>query len=206
MEVAEYAIGNKIADQPAFIWWVKHVIKKRDRIISKIKSRYLKRTHKFGIEVPTSVKRAYAIDRENGNNFWKDAILKEMKNNKIAFNILKEDEKVPIGHKQIRCHLIFDVKMDFTRKARYVAGGHMTDPPASITYSSAVSRESVRIALLIAALNDLDVLSADVGNAYLNAKCREKVWFRAGPEFGDRDGSSVVIVRALYGVCSAGAA
>ena len=69
VEVAEYAIGNKIADQPAFIWWVKHVIKKRDRIISKIKSRYLKRTHKFGIEVPTSVKRAYVIDRENDSNF-----------------------------------------------------------------------------------------------------------------------------------------
>ena len=98
-----------------------------------------------------------------------------MKNNKIAFNILKEDEKVPIGHKQIRCHLIFDVKMDFTRKARYVAGGHMTDPPAAITYSLAVSRESVRIAQLKAALNDLDILSVDVRNVYLNAKCRETV-------------------------------
>ena len=61
--------------------------------------------------------------------------------------------------------MIFDVKMDFTRKARLVAGGHMADTPASLTYSSVVSRDSVRLGLLLAALNDLDVLSCDIGNA-----------------------------------------
>jgi hypothetical protein len=66
--------------------------------------------------------------------------------------------------------MIFDVKMDFTRKARFVAGGHMTDPPTSMTYSSVVSRDSVRIAFLIAAMNDLEVLGADGGNANLNAQ------------------------------------
>ena len=45
------------------------------------------------------------------------------------------------GHKEIRYHIVFDVKMDFTRKARFVAGGHMTDAPSSLTYSSVVSRE-----------------------------------------------------------------
>ena len=65
--------------------------------------------------------------------------------------------------------MIFDIKMDFTRKARLVAGGHMTDTPASLTYSSVVSRESVRIALLLAALNGLDVKTCDIGNVYLNA-------------------------------------
>jgi hypothetical protein len=42
--------------------------------------------------------------------------------------------------------MIFYVKMDLTRRARFVAGGHMTEAPASITYSSVVSRDSVRIA------------------------------------------------------------
>eukprot|EP00957_Ditylum_brightwellii_P194945 14852350-Ditylum_brightwellii.AAC.1 len=64
--------------------------------------------------------------------------------------------------------------MDFTRKARFVTGGHMTEPPSSLTYSSVVSREMVRIALTIAALNDLGIMAADIGNAYLNAPCREK--------------------------------
>ena len=77
--------------------------------------------------------------------------------------------------------MIFDVKVDFTRKARFVAGGHMTNPPTSLTYSSVVSRDSVRIAFLLAALNDIDILAADVGNAYLNAPTKEKVYTTAGP-------------------------
>ena len=81
-----------------------------------------------------------------------------------------------VGHQEIRCHMIFDIKMDgrFTRKARYVAGGHTTDPPSSITCSSVVSRDSIIIVFTLAALNDADIRAADVGNAYLNAKCREK--------------------------------
>ena len=130
-----------------------------------------------------------------------------MNNNKVAFKILENGEKVPIGHTQIRCHMIFDVKFDFTRKACFVAGGHLTEPPTSITYLTVVSRESVRIAFLMAALNDLDVLAVDIGNVYLNAPCREKVYFTAGPEFGtEHIGKNVIIVRALYGLKSSGAA
>ena len=62
--------------------------------------------------------------------------------------------KVLPGYQEIKCHLIFDIKMDFTRKARFVAGGHMTDPPASMTYFSVVSRETVWIALLLATFSD----------------------------------------------------
>ena len=80
-----------------------------------------------------------------------------------------------IGYQEIKCHLIFDVKMDFTRKARLVAGGHTTEAPGLITYSSVVTRDSIRLAFLIAGLNDLKVLAADVTNAYLNAPCREKM-------------------------------
>ena len=60
----------------------------------------------------------------------------------------------------------------------------MTTTPASLTYSSVVSRDSVRIASLIAALNDLKVMVCDIQNAYLTENFREKVWYRAGPEFG----------------------
>jgi hypothetical protein len=129
-----------------------------------------------------------------------------MKNVQPAFNFLDEGDCAPNGYQKIKLHMIFDVKMDFTRKARLVAGGHMTDTPASLTYSSVVSRDSVRLGLLLAALNDLDVLSCDIGNAYLNAPCREKVWCIAGAEFGSRKGDKIIIVRALYGLKSSGAA
>ena len=101
--------------------------------------------------------------------------------------------------------MIFDIKPDFKRKARFVAGGHMTDPPSSITYASVVSRESVRIAFMLAALNGLDVMAADIGNAYLNAPAREKICVACGPEFGSNQGRPVLIVRALYGLRSSGA-
>ena len=94
--------------------------------------------------------------------------------------------------------------MDFSRKARFVAGGHTTEAPASVTYSSVVSRDSIRIGFLIAALNDLDIMSCDLENAYLNAPCREKIWFEGGAECGEDQGKVLVVVRALYGLKSAG--
>jgi hypothetical protein len=109
------------------------------------------------------------------------------------------------GFQEIKCHIVFDVKMDFTRKARFVAGGHMTQPASSVTYSSVVSRDSVRLAFLAAALNGLNVLSCDIGNAYLNAPCREKIWFQAGRECGADRGKVMVITRALYGLRTSGA-
>ena len=42
------------------------------------------------------------------------------------------------------------------------------------TYTSVVIQESLRIALLITVLNDLDILTSDIGNAYLNAYTTEK--------------------------------
>jgi len=61
--------------------------------------------------------------------------------------------------------------------------------------------------LTIAALNDLKVLLSDIQNAYLTAPCREKVYTKAGPEFGPADcGKTMLIVRALYGLKSRGAA
>ena len=73
--------------------------------------------------------------------------------------------------------MIFDIKMNgnFTRKARLVADGHTIAMPSSITYSSVVSRESVRIAFIIAYLNGLDIFLCDIGNAYLNEKFKEKL-------------------------------
>ena len=211
VQTAEYAKAAGIDHEPAFNWWVNHVLQKRERIISLVRkreTRYIKRTHKYGIEVPKTVKQAYELDRQNGNDLWTKAIAKEMKNVRVAFRILPLGQTAPIGHKRIPCHMVFDIKMiDFGRKARLVAGGHVTDAPAAMTYASVVSRETVRIALTIAALNSLSVKTGDVMNAYITAPITEKVWTVLGPEFGnDECGLHAIIVRALYGLKSAGAA
>ena len=64
---------------------------------------------------------------------------------------------------------------DFRRKSRLVAGGNMTETPKCMTYSSVVGRETVRIVLTIAALNDLQVKAGDVMNEYVTANCSEKI-------------------------------
>ena len=133
MQTAEYAATNDIDTEPAFNYWVTHTLKKRDSIISLVKKRqtgYLKKTHKFGIEMPKTVKEAAELDAKNGDTNWMDAISKEMTNVRVSFDVMKDRDSAPIGHKQINCHLIYDVKMDyFRRKARLVAGGNMTETP-----------------------------------------------------------------------------
>jgi hypothetical protein len=97
------------------------------------------------------------------------AIKLEMKNVLPEFEFI-DDNDVPKFYNHIDYHMIFDVKMDLTRKAHLVADGHQSDPPKEFTYSIIVSRDSIRTAFTLAALNVLDVLSADVQEgAYLNA-------------------------------------
>ena len=143
-------------------------VKKRKRIVNKLKSRYWRTTHQFGILVPKTIQDTIRIDSKNGNTYWYDAIQKEMKNVRVAFETDEEvtpkearSNKKYVGYQEIKCHMIFSIQMDgkFTRKARFVAGGHTTNPPPSITYSSVVARDTVRIAFVIAALNDLDIMS-----------------------------------------------
>ena len=64
----------------------------------------------------------------------------------------------------------------------------------------------MRLALLIAALNNLDISCCDIGNTYINAECREKLWTIAGAEFGSEKESVMIIAKALYGLKSSGAA
>ncbi len=146
------------------------------------------------------------IDKHNGNSLWADAIAKEMKDVCIAFKCLNPGECAPLDYKLIKCHMMFDSKIeDFQRKARMVAGGYMTGAPMIMTYTSVVSCETVHIALTLAALNDLEVKAADILNAYISALIKEKVWCALGPEFGSDAGKSAIIVHALYGLESAGA-
>ena len=58
VQLAEYAVQNRISLEPAFAWWAPYVLKKRNRIIAKIKSKYWIQNQKYGTEIPKSVKRA----------------------------------------------------------------------------------------------------------------------------------------------------
>ena len=133
-------------------------------------SKHWEKTHKYGVRFPRNIKEAFEIDAENGDTLWADAISLEMKNSRVAFEEYDGEIEKLVAYEQISGHLIFDVKLSENfRRARFVADGHLVETPASVTYSTVVSRDSVRILLLIAALNDLEVKGADVHNAFLSA-------------------------------------
>ena len=67
IQLDEYAVQNKISEEPAFAWWTKHVLKKLDQIISKTAIRYQQKSHKYGVCIPKTVKEAVQINKENGD-------------------------------------------------------------------------------------------------------------------------------------------
>ena len=74
--------------------------------------------------------------------------------------------------------------MDFSRKARWILDGHRSADPIGSTYAGVVSRDSVHISLTYASLNEIDVLAADIQNAYLQAPLSQKHYVICGAEFG----------------------
>ena len=134
------------------------MLRRRDRIISKVKANYCSTLYKFGIRVLKTVTEAYEIDMTTGTDYWTKSIEKEIMNVRVALEKLDgvaEEKmrtgKIKSGYKFCRTHMIFDILMDgkLTCKARLVEYGHETDAPTLITYLSLVSRDSVRIGLTI---------------------------------------------------------
>jgi hypothetical protein len=56
--------------------------------------------------------------------------------------------------------------------------------------------------IFVCCINDLDILSCHIGNAYLNAPCQEKIWFEAGKEcVGCRQSSDLNTSSVWVKVC-----
>ena len=204
--LATYAKENNLLNKKGWKWAKKIKIDaaKLIRLAKRVcKAKRNDPKYMFGIKVPQSRQEAMDLDRENGNNLWLESI--ETETGQIleydTFKILEPGEKAPHGYQFVPLTLVFAVKHDGRRKARLVAGGHVTDPGTDEVYSSVVAPEGVRIVIFIADHNSLDVMSGDVGNAYLNAKTREKIWVKFGPEFGLKIAGRVgIMIKSLYGL------
>ena len=161
-------------------------------------------TIKFGVEVPRNVKHAYELDAENGDNLWREATEKEIASllSLGCFDFRGPDYKPDEEYQFAKLTLVYDVKQDGTRKARLVAGGHTVDPRGISSRSTVVKGISVRLLDIIAHRDNLKTLCGDVGNAFVTADCLEKIYSVAGPEFGERQDSVCLFVKALYGLRS----
>jgi hypothetical protein len=112
----------------------------------------------------------------------------------VAFELLVDGKSAPQSWTKASGNTIWNLKMDFTRKARWVLDGHKLPTPEGSTYTGVVSRESVRIALTYAALNGLKVCAADVRNACLQAPSSCKDYIICGPEFGVENEGKVALI------------
>ena len=90
IEVTEYAVANRIVEDPSFKRWVSRTVHKRKIVISKIKGKYWHTTHKFSIILPKDLKEALDINSIMGKNFWQKAVHEEMSKVKVPW---KADEK-----------------------------------------------------------------------------------------------------------------
>ena len=114
IDVAKYATASGIEKEPLFAWWVPYTLRKRDVIVSEVSLRVWKYSHKYGIDIPTSIAHAKGLDKKNGNFYWMDSTTKEMKNIVIMFNFMEEGQKSPQGWTKASGHIIFDANMYFT--------------------------------------------------------------------------------------------
>jgi Reverse transcriptase (RNA-dependent DNA polymerase) len=162
--------------------------------------------YKFGFKVPRDYNHAKELDKHNGNTKWMDATALELELlfDYATFEDLGHKAAPPPGYKRIQTHLIFDVKHDGCHKARMVADGHLTDAPIESIFSGVVLLRGIRTLIFIGELNGMEIWVTNVGNAYLEAATKEKIYFVAGAEFGELVGHTLVIVKALYGLRTSG--
>ena len=176
------------------------------RRLSRNKRQNLKRDWvKYGIKVPISVKEALELDKLNKNNLWGEAILKELGALQKAgvFSFYPPTHKVGKEYQYCPLRIIFDIKQeDLRRKARMVAGGHVIDSSMYESYSSVVQMRTIRLLETVAMNEGLKIMTGDIGNAFVHAFTKEKIYSVAGKEFGDREGCKIIIKKALYGLAT----
>ncbi len=63
-----------------------------------------------------------------------------------------------------------------------------------LTHTSAVMHETVLVTLMLAALNLLKVMTADIINAHITTLCKEKIWTTLGSKFRKDKGNEAIIV------------
>ena len=144
------------------------------------------------------------MDKVNGNRLWQAAVEKEMgaliMHN--CFDFKPPTFKPGSDYQYAPLNMIFEVKNDLRRKARLVVLGYKVDPRGLSTRATVVKGISVRLLSVIAHRDGLTELCGDIGNAFIQAKTKEKVYTRCGPEFGEREGAIALLARALYGLTS----
>jgi hypothetical protein len=212
--LVEYAKHHRLTSSPDWLWTKPYLEPGGDQQLESVRMAFAVRStaakYKFGIEVPRSMPHALMLDRQNGNNNWKEAIDKELKqlSDYQTFIIPEDPEFDWSEYKQIAYHIVFDVKVDQRAKARLVANPTRLNetPDREEVYSGVVGMDVIRLGFTVASIQGLECCVGDIGNAFLYGRTREKVYIIAGKEFGpELEGKRLVVYKGLYGLATSAA-
>ena len=162
--------------------------------------------YKFGYQIPSNHEEAMRLDKKNLNTKWADAEEKELAcfREYEVFKDLGKNGKPPAGYKPLKILIVYDVKHDGHHRARMVAAGHLTEVPVESVYSGVISLRGIHLMILLAEMNQMETWGTDISSAYLEALTKEKLFVRAGPEFGELEGHVLLVHKALYGLRTSG--
>lgn len=140
---------------------------------------------------------------------WKKAMDEEldMINSMGTYSL----EDLPEGREPVGCRWTYLKKYDekgnvSQYKARLVAQGYSQIPGIDFTetFAPVVRLESVRVALGIAAINNLEMGQMDIKGAYLNGELEEEIYMRQPPGYDDGSGRFCRLHKTLYGLKQSG--
>ena len=208
---AMYAKENGLLNEAG--WKKFRRLARREKVLqrrikqAKLKSYRTQPIYMYGYQVPRTPEEALRFDEENGNTKWADSMaleLSQLEEYKTFVDLGVGASPPDPSYKKIRVTFVFAVKADGRHKSRLCARGDMTAVPLDSVYSGVVSLRSLRTVIFAGELNGLEIWGGDVGNAYLEAHTQEKVYIIAGKGFGDLEGHTLLISKALYGLRTSG--
>ena len=207
---AIYAKENGLLEEPGWRRF-KHIAKREGKLLrmanqAKLRSYRTAPKYKFGYQVPSNHEEAMRLDKKNLNTKWADAEEKELAcfREYEVFKDLGKNGKPPAGYKPLKILIVYDVKHDGRHRARMVAAGHLTEVPVESVYSGVISLRGIRLMIFLAEMNQMETWGTDISSAYLEALTKEKLFVRAGPEFGELEGHILLVHKALYGLRTSG--
>lgn len=101
----------------------------------------------------------------------------------------------PKDYKKVKLNLVSEIKHNVRHKSRCVDDENLTNIPFESVYSGVCFLCGLRMMIFLAELNQLNILTTDTGNTYLEAKTSERIYIFEGPEFGKRRGCTLLIFK-----------
>jgi hypothetical protein len=151
------------------------------------------------------------IEGRSDAHLWHAATLEEF--NALLENGTFEPVRLPAGRRAIGCRWVFKLKHKQDGsvdcyKARLVAKGFSQRPGLDFSQVLAPTARwaALRSIFALAAIEDLELYSLDISNAFLNGELDHDVYMQQPEGFQDRFGTGFVLKlkRVLYGLKQAG--